>query len=42
MTTIVFTYADGSKKILKSKSKEVRNYIKDLVSDFGAISAVIK
>lgn len=42
MTTIKFIFADGSVKILKSKSKEVRAYIRDMVNDFGAVKAVIQ
>lgn len=41
MITIVFTYANGSKRILKTRAKEARNFIKDMVHDFGAEKAHI-
>jgi hypothetical protein len=42
MTVIVFEFPNGSKQVLKSSSKEVRSFIKDITHDLGAVKATIK
>jgi hypothetical protein len=42
MITTVFVNADGSKRILKSRGRDVKKFLRDLVHDFGAKYANVK